>query len=159
MTQREMGMTAHRRPTNYGELSPSEQWAIDKDLGILDWDGKHREFLEFGLNAELPDDVTLAWGARLIFPDDLVWNRQSVIGKDHPDCQKFGAWCDKHGVRGALKEARRLSEKRLLLPSDNRVVVLYEDEQGIVKGNPNASYGYLYVVAYFKAGGKGQEGG
>jgi hypothetical protein len=27
------------RPIDYAELSPEEQWAIDKRLGILDWDG------------------------------------------------------------------------------------------------------------------------
>jgi len=30
---------AKRRPINYCELSPEEQWAVDKQLGILDWDG------------------------------------------------------------------------------------------------------------------------
>ena len=28
------------RPANYADLPASEQWAIDKSLGILDWDGK-----------------------------------------------------------------------------------------------------------------------
>jgi hypothetical protein len=28
------------RPENYAQLSPEEQWEIDKRLGILDWDGK-----------------------------------------------------------------------------------------------------------------------
>jgi len=31
---------AQKRPPNYEKLSPQEQWAIDKELGILDWDGK-----------------------------------------------------------------------------------------------------------------------
>lgn len=30
---------AKLRPANFLNLSPKEQWAIDKDLGILDWDG------------------------------------------------------------------------------------------------------------------------
>lgn len=30
---------AKLRPINYCELSAAEQWAIDKQLGILDWDG------------------------------------------------------------------------------------------------------------------------
>lgn len=30
---------AKKRPSNYCELSPAEQWAVDKALGILDWDG------------------------------------------------------------------------------------------------------------------------
>ena len=28
-----------KRPKNYKDLSPREQWEIDKKLGILDWDG------------------------------------------------------------------------------------------------------------------------
>jgi hypothetical protein len=28
------------RPKNFKSLSAQEQWAIDKKLGILDWDGK-----------------------------------------------------------------------------------------------------------------------
>lgn len=27
------------RPDNYLELSPEEQWEVDKKLGILDWEG------------------------------------------------------------------------------------------------------------------------
>lgn len=34
-----MARAAQRRPANYNELSGSRQWAIDKELGILDWDG------------------------------------------------------------------------------------------------------------------------
>lgn len=30
---------AKLRPIDYAELSPEEQWAVDKRLGILDWDG------------------------------------------------------------------------------------------------------------------------
>lgn len=30
---------ALRRPANYTELSPRQQWSVDDDLGILDWDG------------------------------------------------------------------------------------------------------------------------
>ncbi len=31
--------TVLKRPRNYFKLSFSTQWAIDKRLGILDWDG------------------------------------------------------------------------------------------------------------------------
>jgi len=27
------------RPSNYFKLSPQERWDIDKELGILDWEG------------------------------------------------------------------------------------------------------------------------
>ena|ERR1051326_2836078 len=30
---------AQLRPANFSSMTPAEQWAVDKDLGILDWDG------------------------------------------------------------------------------------------------------------------------
>jgi hypothetical protein len=41
MTQREMFEKSFERPTNFLTLSTSEQWEIDKKLGILDWDGEN----------------------------------------------------------------------------------------------------------------------
>ena len=40
MTEREMFEKSFQRPRNYMHLSAREQWAIDKDLGILDWEGR-----------------------------------------------------------------------------------------------------------------------
>jgi hypothetical protein len=37
--QAELFWKAMRRPANFAALSPEEQWAIDKALGCLDWDG------------------------------------------------------------------------------------------------------------------------
>ena len=31
--------TAMQRPSDFNKLSPETQWGIDKNLGILDWDG------------------------------------------------------------------------------------------------------------------------
>lgn len=31
---------ARLRPSNYADLTAREQWAIDKELGLLDWDGQ-----------------------------------------------------------------------------------------------------------------------
>lgn len=36
----DMAAAAERRPLNYSSLSLAEQWSIDRELGILDWDGK-----------------------------------------------------------------------------------------------------------------------
>lgn len=37
--EREMFETSFQRPRDYFHLSANEQWAIDKRLGILDWEG------------------------------------------------------------------------------------------------------------------------
>ena len=39
MTNQEMFEKSFQRPKNYFELSLNEQWKIDEELGILDWDG------------------------------------------------------------------------------------------------------------------------
>lgn len=39
MTEQEMIEASFKRPKNYFKLSAQEQWAIDKNLGILDWEG------------------------------------------------------------------------------------------------------------------------
>jgi hypothetical protein len=40
MTEQEMFELSFHRPKNFFKLSAEEQWAIDKSLGILDWEGK-----------------------------------------------------------------------------------------------------------------------
>jgi len=39
MTERQMFEQSFQRPSNYFKLSGESQWAIDKGLGILDWEG------------------------------------------------------------------------------------------------------------------------
>lgn len=39
MNEREMFEKSFQRPTNYFSLSEQKQWEIDKELGILDWEG------------------------------------------------------------------------------------------------------------------------
>lgn len=40
MTERQMFEASFGRPRNFFKLSAQEQWAIDKSLGILDWEGR-----------------------------------------------------------------------------------------------------------------------
>lgn len=39
MTEKEMFEKSFQRPIDFFKLSPERQWEIDKDLGILDWEG------------------------------------------------------------------------------------------------------------------------
>ena len=39
MTHDEMFRNALQRPTDYHKLSHEVQWSIDKQLGLLDWEG------------------------------------------------------------------------------------------------------------------------
>lgn len=53
MNEREMFEKSFQRPKNYFKLSAREQWAIDAELGILDWrgddltDDDRKRFLEY----------------------------------------------------------------------------------------------------------------
>ncbi len=40
MIEREMFEKSFKRPKNYFKLSSSQQWSIDAELGILDWEGR-----------------------------------------------------------------------------------------------------------------------
>ncbi len=39
MSEREMFEQTFKRPKDFFKLSSQQQWNIDKDLGILDWEG------------------------------------------------------------------------------------------------------------------------
>lgn len=113
-------------------------------------EGTARRALAWGLDNEVPADVTACWGARWIFPNDMLSDRQDFVGIDTPDGQKLKAWLNGKKGNGALAKSKAAVVKIGLYRDESRVVVLYEDETGIIKGNPRSSHGYLYVCAYLK---------
>lgn len=38
---------ALKRPNNFNKLSPADQWEIDKQLGILDWEPTEEEIKRY----------------------------------------------------------------------------------------------------------------
>lgn len=105
--------------------------------------------LTFGYNAGLPKNARAAWGARLIWPDDLVYNRQDMQGSDE-DRKALAEWLNGGALRDARAEARNLAKSYMLTSNENREVTLYDDGKGRIVANPNGSYGYLYVAAWLK---------
>lgn len=111
--------------------------------------------LEFGYNRGLPDGVAAAWGARTIWQDGqvgLLGDRTSNFGPGE-DVLRIVALLDAGRFAAAREEALRLFETGALTPRDDRDVVLYEDTELVIRGNPQRSYGYLYMVAYLTGGG------
>jgi hypothetical protein len=106
-----------------------------------------RKSLAFGLRA-IPEGVAPAWGARLIWPDDLLHDRTSWLDGEHD--VDLMTWLNGGALRSALTEARRMADSYELRPSEDREVTLFEDETGVVKANPQCSHGYLYVAAWLK---------
>lgn len=131
--------------------------------------------LPFGASWLLVPGTKAAWGARLIFPDDLVWDRQGTAGdKDladktlewmnakvdmvHPERVWDPKTEEMKTVLGdpvnmtifghARWKAHQLNEIGDMSPKDKKGYVLYLDGKGGVVASPNGSYGYLYVAAY-----------
>lgn len=113
-----------------------------------------KDRLAFGYNPGL-SGATCAWGARLIITQqglvDFVPDRQDMIGT--PDeKQELLAWLNDTVKKQPEEALSKLLKDYQLSTRESKEVVLYEDERGIVLGNPNSSAGYFYIVARFKDG-------
>ncbi len=108
----------------------------------------------FGLWSECPDDARAAWGARAILRDgcvDLLHDRQGSAGDDE-DRRVFCKRVDAVLPVVLAKVKELCSAWHGMRHDEQNVFVLYEDDGVVVKGDTRASYGYLYIVAYAKAG-------
>jgi len=103
--------------------------------------------LSFGAVRAIPDEVDTAWGARWIYPNDMVHDRQDIAG---PAKDRLIAWLNGGAIRAALAEAAALAKSWRMFPQQNYEHVLYEDETGRIVGNAQGSHGYLYVAGWLK---------
>lgn len=103
------------------------------------------ERLAFGLNGVAPDGVTV-WGARLIWPNDLVWDRMDCIGDDR---KPLADWLSS-GAEVEMRDrlARLSHDDPTWTPRTNETRVIYDDGRGVVVANPRSSGGYVYVAAW-----------
>jgi hypothetical protein len=101
-----------------------------------------------------PDDVRAVWGARLIWPNDLLWDRQDLAAHDDDSKQALIAWLNgPNSGDGAIKTMRdKLTAPSSLGLTSNgeEEAVIFEDEIGKIIGSAQGSYGYLYVCAWLK---------
>jgi hypothetical protein len=125
---------------------------------------KPRALFSFGYNRGIPEGVTVAWGARWIFPDDMLSDRQSFPGMGTPDGQFLLKWLNGGAIAKAKEAARKMHDPATyctakerkdpnlprLFRDEDKERILYQDSTGIIKANPQASHGYLYVCAYLK---------
>ena len=108
--------------------------------------------LAFGYSAGIPDDVTTAWGARLIAPNDLLYDRQDLVAENATAKADLIAWLNgSPSGTGALAKMREwLKENYWQFGQDDVEHVIYEDDEGIIVGSTQASYGYIYVAGWLK---------
>lgn len=108
--------------------------------------------LAFGRNRGIPEDVTTAWGARLIAPDDLLHDRQDLVAEDATAKADLVAWLDgTPSGSGAIAKMREwLRENYWRFRQDDEQLTIHEDHEGIIVGSTQGSHGYVYVCGWLK---------
>lgn len=109
--------------------------------------------LPYGCTRGLEPGVTVAWGARMIWPDDLLHDRQGCAGGEDgcDERRELLDWLGTGAGNAMRAEARRLAGGYELSAASEDVITLYEDEVGKVVGSPQGSHGYFYVAAWLHA--------
>jgi hypothetical protein len=112
--------------------------------------------LPFGCTKGLPEGVQVAWGARMIAPNDLLWDRQGCAGGEEggPERVKLLNWLGQ-GAGNAAREfclVNRIGMGSSIIAdgSSHDIIPLYEDEHGKIVGSPQGSHGYVYIAAWLK---------
>jgi hypothetical protein len=103
--------------------------------------------LAFGYSRGVPEDVTTAWGARLIAPNDLVHDRQDLVAETDEAKRELIAWLNGGAIKAALTNLR---EQRYDLIYREGEFTVYEDNRGVIVGNTQQSGGYVYVSGWLK---------
>lgn len=108
--------------------------------------------LQFGLARVVPEGVGTAWGARWIYPDDMLPDRQSVGGDEGKEWAQLQKWLDSGPIGKAREKAEYANTAGTMTHDSSETFILWKDSVGVVVGSPNRSYGYLYVAAWIHFG-------
>lgn len=104
-----------------------------------------------------PDNVRAVWGARLIWPNDLVYDRQDLDARDDDAKQALIDWLNgPNDGDGALAKMRDCLGDAGWRAHNNvwrdmkfeDEAVLYEDDKGKIVGSAQQSSGYMYVCGW-----------
>lgn len=99
---------------------------------------------------DVPPMLASMWSARAIYsvkPEpfvDILHDRQCMYGNNM--CQEAKDLCDWLNTEGI--KALQATCKQIGLGQDESRIVEYRSKGFVIRGNPNSSYGYLYIVAY-----------
>jgi len=117
-----------------------------------DWQALDRP--QWGLRTAIPEGTEVSWGSRAILSRgfaDLVYC--SVAAPTRKDAQLLTTALDGGILEEALGRVRELCESYEMAGDEAQLFTLYDDGDVVVVANTNASYGYLYLAAWFTAEG------
>lgn len=137
---------AEGKPGELGNLAGAEIGAIEppREFGVG---------LAFGLGQAVPAAAAAAWGARLIYPDDMLHDRQGFHGGHASEAGKaLIVWLNGGAIAKAKEQARLFDNKWKISRDGCQKVILHEDDQGVVVANPQNSHGYLYIAGWLHNG-------
>ena len=104
----------------------------------------------------IPEGLDALWAARAIYtilPEtriELLPDRQFVYGCNHgTEAKALVRWLNREGLKGLEGLCKKMGVRQ-----DESRTVTYISNGFVIKGNPNTSYGYLYIVAYRSHYGK-----
>ena len=99
---------------------------------------------------EIPPALVAMWSARAIYtvkPEpfvDILSDRQHMHGEDEgKEAKHLCKWLNGEGTKGLQAKCKAND----VCPNE-ACVVEFSGKEFVIKGNPNASHGYLYIVAY-----------
>lgn len=95
-------------------------------------------------------EVRAVWGARLIWPNDFLSDRQDLDAHDDESKEELIHWLDNGAIREmrlALNEPYGLGFRAPGVNFDTDILI-FEDEQGKIIGSEQGSSGYVYVCAW-----------
>jgi hypothetical protein len=103
--------------------------------------------------------VRAVWGARLIWPNDLLHDRQDIDAHDDDAKQALIAWLNGPGTGdgaiAAMRDCMGAAGWRAAngvwpdTPFDQEAVI-YEDDRGKIVGSAQGSHGHFYVCGWLK---------
>ncbi len=101
--------------------------------------------LQYGRNYGVPP-VSTAWGARAILTDgklDLVGDRMGGAGPLKKQLMEY--------LTATFPDLDKRVEEMTWDPASDELQTVFENDDAIVVASTNASFGYLYLRAWFKA--------
>ena len=88
-----------------------------------------------------------AWGARLIAPADLLYDRQDLVAESDEAKTELVAWLNGGAIHEALDWLR---ENYWQFRQDDAELVIYNDADGMIVGSTQGSGGYVYLAGWLK---------